>query len=234
MGKGFFNSLKSAFVTEVASETQSQINKKSEETPKIVQEEKVSVSNISENTKQAVVFSDGKVEGQVDYEILNTLCSVIENSREMSDDCPTYMDLKSAANDSVMKESIPDENLRFTCAFVTMKVNNQNLTKDKILDNIDKCIEIVENEKNNGMQQLSDIRKVEVDDKEGKIKEKTAELNKKQEEIAKIVEEINSLNGEVTKSKNEIAIKSANFTKTVNFLVDSLVKDKEKLSKILN
>lgn len=227
MGKSFFNSIKSAFVTEV--ETDNSISSVSVNKPeKEVYNEPKNASNLNTNNVPE------KIEGVVDNDLLGTLCSVLENSEEMKSDFPSYLDLKSAVNDDVMRKSISDENVRFTCAFVSMKVNNSSLTKEKIINSIDKCIELIENERSVGMSQLSEAKKESVDDKEIEINEKAKELAKKQEEIAKLAEEISSLKTGVINSKNELAMKNANFNETVNFLIENLKKDKEKLLNILN
>ena len=228
----FFNSIKSAFVTEVDTEKKvDTCNNKTVDTvvPKVSNEPIMSNSQNNNITS----FANVKIEGIVDNVLLDTLCSVIENNEELKSNSPTYMDLKAAANDEVMKKSIPDEGTRFTCAFVSMKVNNTALTKEKIISSVDKCIELIENERNIGMKQLEDARKENVDDKETKINEKLQEMTKLQEEMAKISEEIGLLKSEVANNKNELAIKNANFNKTVDFLVDSINKDKEKLLNVL-
>lgn len=85
------------------------------------------------------------------------LCSVIESNNEES---PNYFDLKTAVNDESLKKNIQDENLRFTCAFISIKAGNPNFTKDKILKNIDKYISLLENERAVGYSEFEECKKV--------------------------------------------------------------------------
>lgn len=234
--KNFLNIVKGAFVTVVPDET------KAEEVvqptvqqptlqPVVQPQPVVSVqSPVATNTLIQPVQGNGQVVGQVDSNILENLCMVLDEKNLPG---PDYLELKSAANDAVMQKAIPDETARFTCAYISMKVNAPHLNKEVIIGSIDKYVEYLEAERQNGLDELAVKWKEEVDDKEALVDAAQKELLELQEALNAKIKFISETTAEITTSKNQCNVSKANFNATVDYVINNLNTDRTKLSEIL-
>lgn len=217
MASKFFNSIKSAFVTEIPDENPAQVETVAVTSPKIVVTPTVQVP--------------GVIEGQVNDDLLQKLCQVMEDCNLPG---PDYLELKNVANNDDMKRTVPDEVQRFMVAFITMKSSNPEMSKERVIKSIDEYIGMMENERKTGHEQLQciwnervDTQRVLVENAEKRIAELRKEL---QEQIAFV----QNKNNEIAAASNECNINKANFDATVDFLVKNLSDDKVKLNQILN
>lgn len=234
--KNFLNIVKGAFVTVVPDETKAEEVVQStvqQPTPQpVVQPQPVvSVqSPVATNTLIQPVQGNGQVVGQVDSNILENLCMVLDEKNLPG---PDYLELKSAANDAVMQKAIPDETARFTCAYISMKVNAPHLNKEVIIGSIDKYVEYLEAERQNGLDELAIKWKEEVDDKEALVDAAQKELLELQEALNAKIKFISETTAEITTSKNQCNVSKANFNATVDYVINNLNTDRTKLSEIL-
>lgn len=227
MANNFFNSIKNAFVTVVPDEE--------------VQVENVKVENkkpVSSGSKTSETFSVGLttpqpkiIEGQVDDELLQKLCQVMEDGNLPG---PDYLELKNVANNDEMKRAMPNEMQRLTVAFITMKSSSSDLTKERVLTSIDEYIRMMENERKIGHEQLQNIWNDKVESPRKVVAETEKEVIELQKKLQELVSFIQTKNNEIATAINECNIKKANFDTTVDFLVNNLKEDKTKLANVLN
>lgn len=227
MANNFFNSIKNAFVTVVPDEE--------------VQVENVKVENkkpVSSGSKTSETFSVGLttpqpkiIEGQVDDELLQKLCQVMEDGNLPG---PDYLELKNVANNDEMKRAMPNEMQRLTVAFITMKSSSSDLTKERVLTSIDEYIRMMENERKIGHEQLQNIWNDKVESPRKVVAETEKEVIELQKKLQELVSFIQTKNNEIATAINECNIKKADFDTTVDFLVNNLKEDKTKLANVLN
>lgn len=234
--KNFLNIVKGAFVTVVPDETKAEevvqpTVQQPTPQPVVQPQPVVSVqSPVATNTLIQPVQGNGQVVGQVDSNILENLCMVLDEKNLPG---PDYLELKSAANDAVMQKAIPDETARFTCAYISMKVNAPHLNKEVIIGSIDKYVEYLEAERQNGLDELAVKWKEEVDDKEALVDAAQKELLELQEALNAKIKFISETTAEITTSKNQCNVSKANFNATVDYVINNLNTDRTKLSEIL-
>lgn len=222
MASKFFNSIKSAFVTEVPDENVQQVTEttKGVETPR--QTTVVFPTNVTVNTA---------IEGQVDDNLLQKLCQVMEDSNLPG---PDYLELKNVANNDDMKRVMPDEAQRMMMAFITMKSSNAELTKERVLTSIDEYIKMMEHERTVGHEQLQLIWNQNVESQKELVANTEKRIAELQQELQECLTFVQTKNNEIAAASNECNINKANFNATVDFLVKNLTDDKTKLNLILN
>jgi alpha-D-ribose 1-methylphosphonate 5-triphosphate diphosphatase PhnM len=222
MAKNFFNSIKSAFVTEVPDENP-------------VVETKQSVDEKVSQTKQPVFVvpssTQKTIEGQVNDELLQKLCQAMEDSNLPG---PDYLELKNVANNDDMKRAMPDEIQRLTVAFITMKSSNPEMTKERVITSIDDYINMMENERKVGHEQLEVIWNEKVESRKQVVANAEQRIAQIQAELKELVTFVQNENNEIASAVNECNINKANFDTTVDFLVNNLISDKNKLFNALN
>lgn len=222
MAKSFFNSIKSAFVTEVPDEN-------------LVVETKQSVDEKLSQTKQPVFVvpssTQKTIEGQVNDELLQKLCQAMEDSNLPG---PDYLELKNVANNDDMKRAMPDEIQRLTVAFITMKSSTPEMTKERVITSIDEYINMMENERKVGHEQLEVIWNEKVESRKQVVANAEQRIAQIQAELKELVTFVQNENNEIASAVNECNINKANFDTTVDFLVNNLISDKNKLYNALN
>lgn len=226
MASKFFNSIKNAFVTEVPDENDISVNKE-------VKTNDVKISNVVQQASVILptsVTHDNKLEGQIDDNLLQKLCQVMEEANLPG---PDYMELKNVSNNDEMKKAIPDESQRLMVAFITMKSSNSDLTKERVVNSINTYIEILEKERNSGHEQLQNIWKSKVEDEKLIVQTSQQRIVKLQKELEELVQFVQNKNNEIANASNECNVNKANFDATVDFLVKNLNEDKNKLNQIL-
>lgn len=225
MASNFFKSIKNAFVTEIPDEVPSTtVNKATQEVP-----------TVNQTVPPAPIFSTTTstpktIEGQVDDELLQKLCQVMEESNLPG---PDYLELKNVANNDEMKKAMPNETQRLNVAFITMKSSSPDMTKERVLSSIDTYIQMMENERKAGHEQLDLIWQERVESQRSAVIEAEAEIANIQKKLQELVQFVQTKNNEIAAASNECNINKANFDATVDFLVNNLTEDKGKLINIL-
>lgn len=225
MANNFFKSIKSAFVTEIPDEVPSTtVNNATQEVP-----------TVNQTVPPTPIFSTTTstpktIEGQVDDELLQKLCQVMEESNLPG---PDYLELKNVANNDEMKKAMPNETQRLNVAFITMKSSSPDMTKERVLSSIDTYINMMENERKAGHEQLDQIWQERVESQRSAVIEAEAEIANIQKKLQELVQFVQTKNNEIAAASNECNINKANFDATVDFLVNNLTEDKGKLINIL-
>lgn len=222
MASKFFNSIKSAFVTEVEDETP-QVEPVKGKTVQVPQQATVVLPTSAQISKV--------IEGQVDDTLLQKLCQAMEDSNLPG---PDYLELKNVANNDEMKRAMPDESQRLMVAFITMKSGNPDMSKTRVISSIDEYIGMMEAERATGHQQLQTIWNEQVEAKKTLVAEAEKRIAELQQELQERVQFVQAKNNEIAAASNECNINKANFDATVDFLVKNLSDDKAKLNLILN
>lgn len=222
MASKFFNSIKSAFVTEVEDETP-QVEPVKGKAVQVPQQATVVLPTSAQISKV--------IEGQVDDNLLQKLCQAMEDSNLPG---PDYLELKNVANNDEMKRAMPDESQRLMVAFITMKSGNPDMSKARVISSIDEYIGMMEAERATGHQQLQVIWNEQVEAKKALVAEAEKRIAELQQELQERVQFVQTKNNEIAAASNECNINKANFDATVDFLVKNLSDDKTKLNLILN
>lgn len=228
MANNFFKSIKNAFVTEIPDElpTSSEVSKNELQTTQVVQP----VVQTPQTMFASSTSVSKTIEGQVDDELLQKLCQAMEDSNLPG---PDYLELKNVANNDEMKRAIPNELQRLTVAFITMKSSSPEMTRDRVLNSIDSYIQMMENERKIGHEQLDQIWNVKVESQRVAVSEAEAEIASIQKRLSELVEFVQAKTNEIAAESNKCNMNKANFDATVNFLVNNLANDKAKLSNVL-
>ena len=227
MANCFFKSIKNAFVTEIP-----------DEVPSVVEEKNVAQTTQTVQTvaqaPQAMFVSTAStpktIEGQVDDELLQKLCQAMEDSNLPG---PDYLELKNVANNEEMKRAMPNEIQRLTVAFITMKSSSPEMTKERVLNSIDSYIQMMENERKTGHEQLDQIWNVKVESQRAAVSDAEREIASLQQKLQELIEFVRTKTNEIAEESNKCNINKANFDATVDFLVNNLANDKTKLSNAL-
>lgn len=222
MASKFFNSIKSAFVTEVEDEAP-QVEPVKGKAVQVPQQATVVLPTSAQISKV--------IEGQVDDTLLQKLCQAMEDSNLPG---PDYLELKNVANNDEMKRAMPDESQRLMVAFITMKSGNPDMSKTRVISSIDEYIGMMEAERATGHQQLQVIWDEQVEAKKVLVAEAEKRIAELQQELQERVQFVQAKNNEIAAASNECNINKANFDATVDFLVKNLSDDKAKLNLILN
>ena len=224
MASKFFSSIKSAFVTEIPDEAPAVVEnnvKKEVSTPQTTSQPMFTVTSAP---------ASNVIEGQVNDELLQKLCQVMEDSNLPG---PDYLELKNVANNDEMKKAMPNEIQRLTVAFITMKSSSPEMTKERVLNSIDSYIQMMENERKAGHEQLDQIWNVKVESQRAAVSDAEHEIASLQQRLQERIEFVRTKTNEIAEESNKCNINKANFDATVDFLVNNLANDKTKLSNAL-
>jgi len=159
--------------------------------------------------------------GTIDPDLLQKLCKVLDDSNLPG---PDYLELKSSAEALFM---IPDPNTRFAAAYSALKVNFPVLDKARVINSLTSYIEIMNEQKTLGLEEIAKMRKEMVTDKQTTIEKLSQEILERQTQIGQLSSEVTS--GTVDCNRNE-----SNFVATVDSVINKLKIDKETLNLIIN
>ena len=218
MASNFFKSIKSAFVTEIPDESPVSENVVENIQPQIVQQPMFVAT--------PTTVPSTTIEGQINDELLQKLCQVMEDGNLPG---PDYLELKNVANNEDMKKAMPNEIQRLMVAFITMKSSTPEMTKERVLSSIDEYINMMENERKNGHEQLNAIWQEKVELQKQAVADSEARISKLQTELQDLISFVQTKNNEIASASNECNINKANFDVTVDFLINNLKEDKVKL-----
>ena len=224
MASKIFNSIKSAFVTEI-----------SDEAPTVAEKSIKQEAVVPQATSQPMFTvtstpSINVIEGQVNDELLQKLCQAMEDSNLPG---PDYLELKNVANNDEMKKAMPNEIQRLTVAFITMKSSTPEMTRERVLNSIDSYIQMMESERKTGHAQLETIWQERVESQRQVVTEAEERIVALQKELGELVSFVQNKTNEIAAATNECNINKANFDATVDFLVKNLADDKAKLTNVL-
>lgn len=207
MANKFFNAVKSAFIV-VEEETK----------PQVINETKVTMPKVSENT---VVINE-KTVNSINQSLLDKLCERLEQENMPG---PDYMELKTAMNDDFIIEAVPDENKRFAIAFKTLQASAPKLTKQHVLESIDKYITIL---KGWETEALTDVNQ-----KRSEISNKKKEIESLTQQMNELLKKRNELQSDVDKTEEKCSKNETDMKNAVGFLVNKLTEDKMKIDSVL-
>lgn len=224
MASKFFSSIKSAFVTEIPDEAPTVVEKNVKQEATVTQTSSQPMFTVTSAPASNVI------EGQVDDELLQKLCQVMEDSNLPG---PDYLELKNVANNDEMKKAMPNEIQRLTVAFITMKSNTPEMTRERVLNSIDSYVEMMEKERQTGHAQLEAIWQERVETQKAAVVEAEKQIVEMQNKLGELVSFVQNKTNEIAAATNECNINKANFDATVDFLVKNLADDKAKLTNVL-
>lgn len=224
MASKFFSSIKSAFVTEIPDEAPTVVEKNVKQEATVTQTSSQPMFTVTSAPASNVI------EGQVDDELLQKLCQVMEDSNLPG---PDYLELKNVANNDEMKKAMPNEIQRLSVAFITMKSSTPEMTRERVLNSIDSYVEMMEKERQTGHAQLEAIWQERVETQKAAVVEAEKQIVEMQNKLGELVSFVQNKTNEIAAATNECNINKANFDATVDFLVKNLADDKAKLTNVL-
>jgi hypothetical protein len=166
--------------------------------------------------------------GVIDQNVLDILSKVLDN-RNLEG--PDYLELGSVMKS--LETVIPDENTRLIAAYASVKAQDPKLTKKKVTDSLNYYVDEVEKERKNGLQELSELRSINVTAKEQAVDDARGKIVKLTEEIGELNTFINNTNIEIATNKAECDISERNFNTTVDYVVNKLNNDKLKIETLI-
>jgi len=203
--------------------------KKEQSQPGTVANKPPSPPPVFENIqKEQTINNHITISGKIDQTLLNKLCAALDEQTVEGID---YLKFKKSVDS--LKDFQPEENIRFMTAFVTLKATNPTLSKGYLMQTIDKYVELMEKERQVGLNQLKALRTKDVDKKEQEITEAIKKVEKMKEEIQQLTRFISETEIETTDKKNEFTMREADFNVTVDKIVNQLKNDKEKINTII-
>ena len=224
MASKFFSSIKNAFVTEIPDEASAVVEKNVKQEATVTQTSSQPMFTVTSAPASNVI------EGQVNDELLQKLCQVMEDSNLPG---PDYLELKNVANNDEMKKAMPNEIQRLSVAFITMKSSTPEMTRERVLNSIDSYVEMMEKERQTGHAQLEAIWQERVETQKAAVVEAEKQIVEMQNKLGELVSFVQNKTNEIAAATNECNINKANFDATVDFLVKNLTDDKAKLTNVL-
>ena len=181
------------------------------------------MNNTTVTQQQPTTVTDGQSNApQLNTQLLDKLCERLEAENLPG---PDYMELKTSVMDPNMMKIIPDERQRLMASYCSLKVNSNDLTKQRILDSIDHYISILNKWQEEAIAGLNAER--------NKVSDKKQEMDKLREQMAAIQNKIDELNKDVLATESKCNQNEADMKTSVGFLVNKLTEDKNKISTIL-
>lgn len=217
MANNFFKTVKSAFFVTEEEKTPSY---KEEKVTKTQVKNNVPVSSNTIETAHSTEINE--IDNSINQVLLDKLCERLEQENLPG---PDYMELKTAMNNEFIIEAVPDENKRFAIAFKTLQASSPTLTKQYVLESIDKYVSILKKWEKDALIDISNKRN-EVSDKKREIETLTQQMNELLKKRNELQTEVSSTEEKCTKNENDM--KNA-----VGFLVGKLEEDKNKINVIL-
>lgn len=143
---------------------------------------------------------------------------------------PDYLELK---NNVVALDDLPiSDEQKLISAFKILKKSYPNFKKEDIIEAIDFYINVVNNEKENGLNEFNNLLDSNVNNVEDEIKE----MQLKSEELKQQYDELQTKIGEktieLTKAKSDLDVKHKTFIGSIEAVMKVLNSDKEKMNSI--
>ncbi len=174
---------------------------------------------------------DDTVAAEVDERVLDNIIAMLD---EKNIPGPDYLELKKAANDEVLLKSIPDEKMRFTVSYATLKAASPSLNKKQILQSILTYIQYIEDERERGTAQFDKLWQDQVVAREEAVAKSKTEIAELEERLAKLKQFVEEQGGQVEAIKADCGKKKKDFNATVDYMIGKLRMDGAKLEEVLN
>ena len=148
---------------------------------------------------------------------------------------PDYLELKEAVNNPDMVRTFPDYNQRVLSAFLGIKIANPGkFGKDVVLSSCDKYIKIIEEGRDRGLEQISNLRKEKLDTTNSELEKAESAIQEFEKKLAELRETVLKKKEELIKAQSEFSAKEANFRASSEYVLDTLRKDRETFNNILS
>lgn len=176
------------------------------------------------------VNEDNLDSSEIDDVVLDNIIAMLDEKNLPG---PDYLELKKAANDEVLLQSIPDEKLRFSVSYASLKAASPTLSKKQILQSILTYIQYIEDERERGIAQFNKLWQEQVVSREEAIEKAKVEIAELEERLAKLKDFAREQETQVTAVKADCGKKKKDFNATVDFMIGRLRMDGAKLDEAL-
>ncbi|NDV94931.1 hypothetical protein D0T84_08375 [Dysgonomonas sp. 521] len=192
------------------------------------------VSNMSATTVLSEIaitqpLDPSQIIGKADQQLQDKLCNDVLG-KQMADGID-YVKFKKSVDS--LKNIQPDEALRFNTAYLTLKATFPSLTVESLSQTINQYVDLMEQERKKGLDELNNLRKQNIEKKEVDINKAIGNIEKMKAEIQKLTTFVTEANAEIVEKKNDYALREANFNATVDKIVNQLKGDKVKIETII-
>ena len=179
------------------------------------------------STPPVIVESQGSSSISADDTIVNMIWDKIISANRPG---PDYLELK---NNVEALEDLPISNeQKLISAFKVLKKGYPSFQKEDITKAIDFYINVVNDEKAAGLQQLEELRSKKIDGVEQEIKAMQIRAEELKKQYDELQANIGAKTIELTQAKNEIEVKSKAFIGSIESVMRVLVNDKENIISI--
>lgn len=230
MANNFFKTIASAFVEVQADEAPNATVQKNTPPTQVVTPVMTAPVQTAPVVGTPVTAADGTIQGQLNNQLFEQLCDVIEESNIPG---PDYVELTKASQNDAMKAAIPDENARLMAAYISMKATAPQLNRQVVLGSIDTYVGILEKERKNGLDQLQEKWVENVEKPQNAVNAAQAEIAELQKKLQDKIKFVADQKSAIANAQNEYNINKANFNYTFDVFIKKLTDDKTKLDAIL-
>ncbi|MBE6328492.1 MAG: hypothetical protein E7077_15845 [Bacteroidales bacterium] len=186
----------------------------------------------SQSTSMGIDFKsdDNSEPAEIDEGVLDNIIAMLDEKNLPG---PDYLELKKAANDEVLLQSIPDEKMRFTVSYATLKAASPSLSKKQILQSILTYIQYIEDERGRGIEQFNKLWQEQVVAREEAVEKAKAEIAELEAKLEKLKTFAQEQEGQVVAVKADCGKKKKEFNATVDYMIGKLRMDGAKLEEAL-
>ena len=174
--------------------------------------------------------NDNSEISEIDEGVLDNIIAMLDEKNLPG---PDYLELKKAANDEVLLQSIPDEKMRFSVSYATLKAASPSLSKKQILQSILTYIQYIEDERERGTEQFNKLWQDQVVAREEAIEKAKAEIAELEAKLEKLKTFAQEQEGQVVAVKADCGRKKKEFNATVDYMIGKLRMDGAKLEDAL-
>lgn len=168
--------------------------------------------------------------GNVSQEILKMISDVIEQHNMDGND---YYELNKIVESQDFKNAIPDERSRIVAAFHTLKAQDVNFTKQRLIESIDYYKQAVNNEYQNVLNAYNEQIEDKINNPKRQIDsllERKAEL---MQQLVELDDKVKSIEAEIAQNSAELSSKRADYEVTFSVVLNKLETEKQQLNSIL-
>ena len=174
--------------------------------------------------------NDNSEISEIDEGVLDNIIAMLDEKNLPG---PDYLELKKAANDEVLLQSIPYEKMRFSVSYATLKAASPSLSKKQILQSILTYIQYIEDERERGTEQFNKLWQDQVVAREEAIEKAKAEIAELEAKLEKLKTFAQEQEGQVVAVKADCGRKKKEFNATVDYMIGKLRMDGAKLEDAL-
>lgn len=205
--------------------------------PEPKKQKPVQTAPVEEPTTSRVASKEFKTDNNDNIDQTDVDEVVLDNIIAMLDEKnipgPDYLELKKAANEEILLKTIPDEKMRFSVSYATLKSAAPSLSKQKILQSILTYIQYIEDERERGTAQFNKLWQEQVVAREEAIAKAKSEIDELEEKLAKLKQFAQEQETQVVAVKEDCGKKKKEFNATVDFMIGKLRMDGAKLEEAL-